>query len=55
MMRIKEMDKDVYIEFIRIAEILITNEYHDMYEKIFAVKSVIERIESIMADHHTRE
>ena len=47
----KKMNKEVYIKFIRIAEILITNEYQDMYEKVFAIKSVIEQIESIMAYH----
>ena len=35
----KKMNKEVHVKFIRIAEILITNEYHDMYEKIFAIKN----------------
>lgn len=48
-------ENKVYNEYTRLTEILTTNEYSDMYSKIGAIRSVMNRIEELMEDEETKE
>lgn len=43
-----QQDMKVYKEYLRLVEILTTDEYSGMYEKIGAIESTISNINEIM-------
>ena len=43
-------DVKVYKEYTRLVEILTTDEYSDMYDKVGAIRSVMGRIETLIED-----
>ena len=46
--KMTRQDKKVYKEYLRLVEILTTDEYSGMYDKIGAVKATITHINDIM-------
>ena len=43
-------DVKVYKEYTRLVEILTTDEYIDMYDKIGAIRAIVGRIDELMED-----
>lgn len=48
--KMTEQDKKVYVNYLRLVEILTTDEYGGMYEKIGAIEAKIRQINEIIDD-----